>query len=303
MSFLSGLETFARVVELGSLSAAARARRVSLAAVSRQLAELEREVGAALVLRSTRRMSVTDAGREMYLRAVRILREVEDARTASRARGVAGRLVVSAGVTLGQRWLMPRLAPLVASRPALVVELRLEDALVDLIADGVDVALRGGVAPPDSTVVVAPVVATFHRWLVAAPAYLRTRRSALRDPAQLADHDALVQLRQQGAAPTWTLEPSRGNPAVVRTIALRERFAATAPAALREAALAGLGVALLPDWLVADDLAARRLRRILPQWRSPPVSIWAIHRVEQRGNARIGALLDALRADAVTLRS
>ncbi len=292
MNLLVQLASFVRIVELGSLSAAARAQKLSLPAISRQLAELERELGAPLVLRSTRRLSVTERGRAFYERAVRILRDVDEARESVVEHGVRGTLVVSAGVTLGQRWLLPRLLSLHQRHRDLVVELRLEDDLVDLLADGIDVAVRGGVRPPDSAGLIAQRLIEFDRVLVAAPSYLRKRRTP-RDPAVLAEHDCLVQVGRSGPYSKWTLVgPDRSC-----DVTVRGPFRSSAPGALREAALAGLGVALLPPWLVGDDLAVGALRRVLPAWASGPVGVWAIWRVEHRGSPRVAALVDALRSD------
>lgn len=292
MNLLVQLASFVRVVELGSLSAAARAQKLSLPAISRQLAELERELGTSLVLRSTRRLRVTDPGRAFYERAVRILREVDEARASVSDRAVRGTLVVSVGITLGQVWLLPKLPALQRRHPDLVIELRLEDNLVDLLADGVDVAVRGGVRPPDSATLIAQPLAEFARVLVASPGYLKKRRVGA-DPVRLGEHDCLVQVGRAGPYASWALR--RGD--LAREVRVRGPFRSNAPMALREAALAGLGIALLPEWLVTDDLAAGRLQRVLDAWESGPVGVWALYRVEQRSSARIAAFVAAARAD------
>jgi len=289
MNLLTQMQSFVRVVELGSLSAAARVLHLSLPAISRQLSELEKELGTPLVLRSTRRLAVTDHGRDFYQRAARILRDIDDAKASVASDGARGTLVVSCGVTLGMGLIVPQLAALHRAYPELVVELRLEDHVVDLLADGVDVAIRAGVAPPDSTGLVAQPIATFERVLVAAPSYLRKRKVAA-EPACLVEHDCLVQVGRAGPSATWTL--TRGDE--TRSVGVRGPFRTTAPMALREAALAGLGVASLTTWLVADDLTSGRLKRVLPTWLSTPASAWAIYRVEQRGSPRIKAFVQAI---------
>src|SRR5512139_3908326 len=134
------MQTFVRVVEGNSLSAAARAQRLSLPAVSRQLRALEDELGASLVARSTRRLHVTDAGRQWYEHCVRILREVDAARESIQSpKTVRGTLVVSASMTFGSVVVIPRLTDLAARHPRLEIDLRLEDRLVDLIGEGIDV--------------------------------------------------------------------------------------------------------------------------------------------------------------------
>jgi DNA-binding transcriptional LysR family regulator len=290
MDLLSQMATFVRVVEGGSLSAAARASHLSLPAVSRQLRTLEEDLGAPLVLRSTRRLSVTDAGRRWYEHCVRALREVEEGRTAVRAtRGARGTLVVSAPVTLASLLVLPRLPRLVKTHPELAVDLRLEDQFVDLVAEGVDVAVRGGAAPPDSTAFVAHPLLSFSRHAVASPAYLR-KRGTPRDPTQLARHECLVQLGGAGPHTRWSF--TRGE--AEHIVEVRGRLRANAPLALRDLARAGLGIALLPTWLTADDVAAGSLRALFEGWSGPSVTAWAIYRAELRGSARIRAFLEAM---------
>lgn len=290
MDLLSQMATFVRVVEGKSLSAAARAQRLSLAAVSRQLRALEGDLGTHLIARSTRRLHVTDAGRLWYEHSVRVLREVEEARASVRGeRAVRGTLVVSASLTFGSVILRPCLGKLVRTHPQLQVNLRLEDNLVDLVGEGVDVAIRAGTPPPDSTTVIAQPIFSMHRVLVAAPRWLK-KHGAVREPAELERRDSLVQVTLAGSAVRWTLR--RGEE--LRTLDVYGALCINAPLVLRDYALDGLGVAFLPDWLVADDLAQKRLRRVLPEWRSEPITAWAIYRAELRGLPRLKAFLDVL---------
>lgn len=293
MDLLAQMASFVSVVEGKSLSAAARAQRLSLPAVSRQLRALELELGTTLLVRSTRRLHLTDAGREWYERSRRVLREVEDARQAVRSPdGVAGRLVVSASLSFGAAVIVPRLAKLAEQHPRLVVDLRLEDQLVDLVAEGVDIAVRAGSPPPDSTAFVAQPIFSMTRVLVAAPRFLR-RHGAPREPEQLRDKPCLVQVTLAGNAIPWTLT-RRGEPPPPRTFEVEGRLRTNTPSALCSLAVDGAGVAYLPDWLVAPDLAKGTLRAVLPQWSSPSITAWALQRAEHRGNARHRAFLAAL---------
>jgi DNA-binding transcriptional LysR family regulator len=291
MDLLSQMATFVRVVEAGSLSSAARGLRLSLPAVSRQLSALEDELGAPLLLRTTRRLTVTEAGRQYYARCLRILREVEEARGEVRAgREVAGRLTVTAPVTFGLSHVTPHLPALLERHPGLHVDLLLEDRVTDLVGEGVDVALRAGIAPPDSTAFMAHPLMTFHRIPVASPRYLK-HRGEPKAPEALARHAALVQLPGAGSAGTWHFQREGKEVAVEVTGPLR----ISAPLALRDAAVAGLGVALLPEWLVAGDVAEGRLQALLPGWGTPPQTLSAVHRMELRGAARVRAFLEHLR--------
>lgn len=293
MDLLTQMTTYVRIVEAGSLSAAARRLRRSLPAVSRQLRALEDELGATLVLRTTRRLTVTEAGRDYYERCLRILRDVDDAQAAARRPDdVRGRLAISASVTFGLLRIAPLLPALRAAHPHLHLELRIDDHFGDLIADGIDVALRGGVSPPDSAGLITAPIGAYPRIPVAAPAYLR-RRGEPREPEALARHDALVQITGTGAPATqWRF--TQGERAA--QIGVRDVFASNALITLRDAAIAGLGVAVLPRWLCAEALAAGRLKALLPRWSAPEARLYALYRAELRGAARVRAFVEHVRA-------
>src|SRR3954469_23512064 len=156
MDLFAQMMTFVRVVEGKSLSAAARAQRLSLPAISRQLAALESELGVKLVVRSTRHLHPTEAGQRWYEHCRRVLRDIETARHDVRGDArVRGRVVVSASLTFGAAVIVPRLPKLAEEHPELVIDLRLEDQLVDLVGEGVDLAVRAGSPPPDSSAFIA----------------------------------------------------------------------------------------------------------------------------------------------------
>lgn len=238
MDMLEQMTTFVAVVDGKSLSAAARARRLSLPAVSRQLRALELELGASLIVRSTRRLHVTDAGLAWYERCKRVLREVDEGRAAARnAQGVHGRLVISAPLTLGASVIVPRLPKLADQHPQLVIDLRLEDQLIDLVAEGVDAAVRAGSPPPDSTAFVAHAIFSMERILVASPHWLK-RHGTPREPEQLTRHDSLIQVTPAGTVVPWFLglEGAREGS---RAIEVHGRLRSNAPSALHDLALQG----------------------------------------------------------------
>ena len=302
MDLLAQMATFVSVVEGKSLSAAARAQRLSLPAISRQLRALEADLGTSLIVRSTRRLRVTDAGQEWYAHCRRVLAQVEEARVAVRGtRGVHGRLVVSVSLTFGSYVVVPCLPTLAERHPHLTVDLRLEDQLVDLVGEGVDVAVRAGSPPPDSTTLVAHSIFAMRRVCVAAPRWLR-KYGAVRSPEQLARHGCLIQVTPGGTVIPWSLgrEGAAVAPAVV---AVQGRLRTNAPSALRDLALHGAGIAYLPDWLVAADIERGALRRVLPQWSSSPITAWALYRNELRGAPRLRAFLEALPSSAAEVAS
>lgn len=287
------MTTFVRVVETGSLSAAARALRVSLPAVSRQLKALEEDLATPLIARSTRKLAVTDAGRRYYAECVRVLRHADNARDAVSAGGAArGSLVVSAPVSLGMRFVVPKMAPLLRSHPDLSIELRLEDRIVDLAGDAVDIAVRGNAPAPDTNAVIASPLFSFRRHLVAAPSYLK-KRGTPKDVDALADHDAVAQISPLAITTRWELEHLET--AERKTLTIQGVLRSNAPVVLRDLALDAAGIALLPEWLVEDDVARGRLKRLLPAWASVPFHISTVHRAELRGSLRVKAFLDAIR--------
>jgi len=286
------MATFSRIVEARSLSAAARRLSLSLPAVSRQLSALEGELGASLLVRTTRKLTLTEAGRRYYEHCLRILREVEEAEASVRsAEDVRGVVVVSAAVAVGLARLGRMIPGLLAKHPALRVDLRLEDRVVDLLGDGVDVALRAGTAPPDSASIVAQRIGAWRRVVVASPKYLRAR-GVPKVPASLAKHEVLAHLAATGPAQRWRFMRDGEEHAVD----VDGRFRANALSALLEAAVAGLGIALLPDWLVREHVARGDLRVLLDGYESPNTEMFAIHRVELRGVARVRAFVTHVRA-------
>lgn len=289
MDLLAQMQMFVRVVESGRLSAAARDLGLSVPAVSRQLRALETELGITLIVRSTRHLRVTDAGHIWHSHCTRILRDVAEARRSVAPRGVQGNLVVSASVTFGMSFVLPRLAALQRKHSALELDLRLEDRPVDLVADHVDVVLRAGFPVQESAALIARPLAEFRRVAVASPSYLKAR-GVPTDPGSLPGHDAIVQLTTAGPLAHWRFERADEH----RDIAVRSRLRLATPLALHDAALRGLGIAWIPDWLVDADIRAGKLRRLFEDWSSPRASAWALYRIEARNDPLIKAFLAAM---------
>jgi DNA-binding transcriptional LysR family regulator len=291
VSLFDQMATFVRVVDAGSLSAAARTLRLSLPAVSRQLRALDRAEDADRL-----RVEALAAVGELQT-AIGAQHERHPEIGLERARAatvdgdaISGRLVVSVAISVGLEIIVPRLTELLAAHRSLQVELRLEDRTVDLISEGVDVAVRAGIPPPDSTGYIGHVLGEVGwRVPVAAPSYLRRhgRPTAVR---QLARHACLVHLGPSGPNRRMTFQ--RGEE--LADVELHGPAESNAALALRQFALAGLGIAVLPEWLVDADVQEGRLRRLLPGWRNGPSYTHAFHRVELRGSTRVRALIEAL---------
>ena len=256
----------------GSYTAAAARLGVSKAAMSQRIAELERSAGVPLVRRTTRSVRLTEAGQRLvddtrtpFERIAQSFAEVRDLAGVPR-----GLMRVTAPVALTRQQLVPRLAEFLRTHPQVRLELELSDRLSSLAMEGFDLAIRHAAAVPETHV--AWVLCETRSVLVANRAYLR-RRKAPKTPEALALHDCLYYPRAQ-EPPTWTFEPADGRQGTERaTVAVAGPFAANNSEALRDAAIAGLGIALLPDFSAQAALKSGMLVEVLPQWN--PVGAFA----------------------------
>jgi len=287
------LEAFIQVAEQLSVSAAAAELGVSKSVVSKRVAQLEQAVRATLFARSTRRIALTPAG-EAYLDFARsALRAVADAdeRLRDLRQELSGQIRITAPVSWGQQVLARLLPAFLARHPAIEVELLLGDRLMDIAYERVDIALRmSSHGTPD---LVAVPVARLDWVICAAPAHL-ARAGAPATPAELVNHPCMSYWRES-SDDAWQLQ--RGDEAL--TVRVQGRYHANNPEAVAEAALAGLGVALLPTYVCDAELADGRLQRLLADW--TPITkfgnqITAVAAPDRLRLGRNRALLDYLRA-------
>ena len=251
------------LAQQGSYTAAAQRLGVSKAAMSSRIAELERAAGLPLVRRTTRSVRLTEAGQQLVDATRSAFAQIEHSFAGVRdlAATPRGVLRLTAPVALGRQQLVPRLPAFLRAHPEVRIELDLSDRLASLAQEGFDLAIRHSAAPPDTHV--AWTLCETRSLLVATRAYLR-RRGTPHDPQALAEHDCLHYLRP-GETPTWSFE--RGKTSQQVTVPVRGPFSANNSEALREAALGGLGIALLPDFSAQAGLASGKLVRVLPEWR------------------------------------
>lgn len=271
---VSGMSVFVAVVEGGSLAAAARATGLTPSAVSKLVTRLEHGFGTRLLRRTTRRMTVTDSGQVFYERARSVLEELRsvEQEMASKDAAPRGKLRVSASLHFGQVRVLPIALEFMKQQPALSLELELTDRVVDLVGERVDIAVRVHSQPPASFV--ARRVGSVQRVLCASPSYLRAA-GVPRAAGELAQHSCL-HLLGDGGAPGWSFGSSGPGSALV-SVRVTPRIRLSSTAAIHEAAKAGLGIADLPDYLVDEDLRARRLTRVLPQLQTPASSVHVIY--------------------------
>lgn len=287
------LATFRDVARQGSIAAAARQVGCDPSAVSRAVASLEAELGVRLFQRTTRRLELTEAGAGYLKRIEPVLDELAAAR--NEALGLVGRprgrLRVTASSAYGQTVLAPLLGSFRHAHPEVELDLVLTDALVDLVAERIDVALRLG-PRPEGEVVAAQLTPTLMR-AVASSCYLRDA-PALAQPHEVGRHACLVTTTQ--GRTTWTFRQAEQEQALDVTGVV----ATSNTLVLRRCALDGMGVALLPDWLVDEDLAAGRLTCVLPGWnasvRGVETGVWIVYPSRRFLPLKTRAFIDHLRA-------
>jgi DNA-binding transcriptional LysR family regulator len=283
---LTGLEVFARVAGAGSLSAAARALGMSQTMVTKHVAALESRLGVKLFHRTTRRLSITEAGRNYLESSARILAEIEAADAAVAADRVEprGLLRLNAPVSFGARQIAPLLAEFAQRHPRVTVELGLNDRLVDLVEEGWDLAIRIGNLNNSS--LIARRIAPCRIVVCAAPSYLRARGTP-RTVASLADHNCLgYTLSQRTPIDRWVFGADVG-------VQISGNLRANNGDALRAAAIAGQGIIHQPTFIVADDIREGRLVALaLDQPTVELGGIYAVFLPDRHPPARVRAFID-----------
>lgn len=289
MDRLGELAVFLAVLDSGSLAGAARRLRRSPPAVTRTLNALEARVGVRLVERTTRRIAVTEAGRRLADEARRVLAAYEAAVAREEAGPLRGALRISAPLVFGGRHIAPILNRFLDAHPQVTGELVLNDRSLDLVDEGLDVAVR--IAVLADSALVARRVGEVRRVVVAAPEYL-ARRGMPRRPEDLADHDIVYASTQPG--PTeWRFEGADG-PLAVR---LRPRLMVNAIEPAVAAALAGRGITRVLSYQAADEIADGRLVRLLPDREPAPIPVQLVTPSARLTPARVRAFLDFLAAE------
>ncbi len=280
---------FVAVAEQGSLAGAARAQGLSVPTVSRAIARLEARLGASLFHRSSRRLSLSAMGADALPEAQALVAaagQMEE-RLAEASAAPAGRIKLAAPLDFGRTYLAPLLPAFLARYPGVSVDLHLDDARIDIIASGHDLVLRIGQLADSS--LIARRLCTVRRLPVASPAYLeRFGRPA--HPADLARHQCLI-YSNTTPPDVWRFTSSDGQD-VSATVG--GALLANNGGALGPAALAGLGIALQPEFLCWEDVATGRLEVLLPGWQSPPLALTLITPPSPLRPARVRLLMDFL---------
>lgn len=289
MDTVNAMLVFARVVEANSFSEAARRLGLSKSAVSKQVASLEDRLGARLLNRTTRRLSPTEVGTALYERCARIAAEVEEAELIVTHLHAAprGRLRVNAPMSFGHHHLAPAIPAFMARYPELTIELTLNDRFVDVVEEGYDVAIR--ITQLKDSSLIARRLAPGRRIVCAAPSYI-ARHGRPRTVTDIAEHTCLAYTYSE-RSDQWTLAGTDGRR---HHIPINAVFSVNSGDALKAAALEGLGLVLLPTFLVGREVAEGRLVNLFPDVIDEFGGIYAIYPHSRHLTPKVRALVDFL---------
>ncbi|MBY5715634.1 LysR family transcriptional regulator [Rhizobium leguminosarum] len=287
---LNDILIFMAVVDAGSFIAGGQAMGLSRSAAGKAVTRLEDRLGVRLLNRTTRTLSLTEEGRMFYERGLRILVSVDEAEASvagqdSTPRGV---LRLTVDDAFGRLVVLPLLEKYLRAWPDIQVEVSFTDRLADIVEEGFDLAIRVGATATD-TRLISRVIATYKARLCASPSYL-AERGEPRDVDDLAVHDCLISAgrnQRQG----WRFRGGGGSWIKAQG---RSRLRLDSGEAIRDAALAGLGIALLPDFLVTDDLAAGRLRQILADFETDDAKIVTLYPDKRLLEPRVRRFIDLI---------
>jgi len=290
MDRIGDISLFLRVLDLGSISAAARSLDLSVAVASQRLQRLERDLGVRLLHRTTRRLHATPEGTVLAEQGRALVEDLEALSGSLRqaGTGIAGTLRVTTSATFGRLHISPLLPEFLRTYPNLNVSMHLTDHILDLVSSGFDLAIRIGTLE-DSTLV-ARKLADNRRLLCASPDYLR-EHGWPRTPQDLGDHQCLILVGSQGRADVWRFGDGAGGEVAVR---VQGRVEANTGELLADAALAGFGIAMHSVWHVCDDLRAGRLVQVLPDYPLATTGIHAVMPQRRLAPPRVRAFVDFL---------
>ncbi|WP_082012728.1 LysR family transcriptional regulator [Belnapia sp. F-4-1] len=283
------MAVFVRVAESGSFSLAARELKLSQPSVSRIVGTLEARLDTTLLLRTTRSISLTEAGTLYLERARYLLAEIEEAEQATRGvDSLHGVIRLAMPVLYGTRAVIPALATFLARHPDLRVEMIMSDARQNLITDGVDLAIRLGVGSLDDSTFGARRLGVVERLVVAAPAYLSVRGMPA-NPADLAQHDCIVQHGLFGRE-SWRFSHNQ----TVTSVDVSAKLWINSALGVLGAAVAGLGIALATRVMAGEELRTGQLTQVLKPHRLDPAEVYAVFPAGPRPSAKVRAIVDHL---------
>ncbi|MGY2290957.1 LysR family transcriptional regulator [Pseudomonas sp. SDO528_S397] len=285
MDRLAAMETFVYVVQTGSFSAAAKRLNVGQPAVSKTIAQLEDHLGVRLLTRSTRGLSPTEAGTLFFEQAKKVIDGAHEAERAARgeAAGLTGTLRVSTTVTFARLHILPHLGHFLDLHPQLDVDVRLDDRSMNLIEEGVDVALRMGHLSDSS--LTARKIAQSPRRVIGTPAYFE-RYGIPTSPAELVDHEAVI-YAMGGGGTAWVFKKD----AEQVPVTIGGRIRVNAAEGVRTAVLSNYSLTLSSQWMFAPELASGEVVCVLQDWELPALDLWAIFPTGRMASAKARAFV------------
>jgi len=283
MDRFESMRIFAKVVEASSFTTASEGLGLSTSMVSQHVKQLEERLGARLLNRTTRRMSLTEVGRAYYDRCKRLLSDLEEAESA------VGQMRVNATPVFGVLHLAPAIADFTTRFPSISVEVMLSDRIVDLVDEGFDVAVR--VEPLADSSLTTRQIASCRMVICGAPAYFK-KHGAPRTPADLADHNCLT-FTGASYMRAWHLVSSK---AEALDVSLKGNLRSNNAAVLLWAALEGQGLVAMPNYMVGDSLKSGALRTVLDDYAAPPLTIRAVYPHGRHLSAKVRTFVDFLAA-------
>lgn len=288
MDTIDGMRTFVTVVSEGSFSRAADRLGMSPQLVSKYVAQLEARLGARLINRSTRRLSITEVGQAYFERCRDVLADIEEMETAVGDAAVAaqGTLRINAPMSFGILHLSKAIAEYQCGQPDVSVDLTLDDRVVDIVSEGYDIAIRIGRMPESS--LVARRLAPIRLVICAASEYL-ARWGTPASPEDLKDHECL-RYTLSSYSDQWRFR--QGDRA--HDVQVSGRFAASNGDAIRLAAMAGRGIALQPTFIVGEDIRDERLQRVLEDWEVEPLGLYAVYAHRKYLSGKVRTFVDFL---------
>ncbi|WP_444845820.1 LysR family transcriptional regulator [Duganella caerulea] len=301
MDKLSAMRTFVRVVESGSFSAVADEFHATQSAISKQVAALEKELGAKLLVRTTRSLALTEEGGRYFEQARRLVAEIAEAESSlvNGAGQLRGWIRVAASVAFGHRKLMPLLKSFMAAHPDVKIDLRLHDGFIDLVEQGIDVSVRIGELPDSG--LIAKRVGTSDRMLLAHRDYLRALPKGVGPPVSPEDllaHECIV-YTEMANSNLWVFTAGAGASeatGTVKSIRVEGHIQTNSSEVLRASVAMGMGIGYLPTWLLDSELASGEVVRLMPDWESPRTPIHLVSPPERKHSAKVRALVAHLSA-------
>lgn len=296
MDKLSAMRTFVRVVESGSFSAVADELRATQSAVSKQMAALEKALGAKLLVRTTRSLALTEEGERYFEQVRRLVAEIAEAESGllNGEGQLRGWIRVAASVGFGRLKLMPLVRSFMLAHPDVKIDLRLHDGFIDLVEQGIDVSVRIGELADSG--LIARRVGTSHRMLLAHRDYLRALPKGVCAPVHpedLQEHECIVYTGMSNSN-LWTFTAGAGASApkgVTKSIRVEGHIQTNSSEVQRSAVATGMGIGYVPAWMFDAELASGEVVRLMPDWESPPSPIHLVSPPERKHSAKVKAFV------------